>query len=121
MGDVGAYFADFCAKVGEAMRKTYEILLFVGETVHFPAVFRWIGGGRWLYSMLSALAADDGKKRFFLSNKSSIFLFSLVFQCFSGLVFPVCSVLHLRSRRGPAGDGAPCSLGAAGIGWSRRG
>ena len=30
VGDVGDYFADFCAKVGEVMRKTYEILLFVG-------------------------------------------------------------------------------------------
>ena len=121
MGDVGDYFADFCAKVVDVMRKTCEILLFVGETVLFLAVFRWLGGGRWLYSMLSAFAADDGKRGFFLSNKSSIFLFPLVFQCFSGLVFPVCSVLPLRSRRGPAGDGAPCSLGAAWIGWSRRG
>ena len=79
MGDVGAYFADFCAKVGEVMRKTYEILLFVGkvirktcsifaicgETVQFLAVFRWLGVGRWLYSMLSAFAADDGKSGFF--------------------------------------------------------
>ena len=64
MGDVGAYFADFCVKVGEVMRKTYEILLFVGETVLFPAVFRWLGGCRWLYSMLSAFAADDGKSGF---------------------------------------------------------
>lgn len=124
VGDVGAYFADFCVKVGEVMLKTHDILLFVGrvirktclifavcgETVLFLAVFRWLGGGRWLYSMLSAFAADDGKKRFFLSNKSSIFVFSLVLQRFSGLVFPVCSVLHLRSRRGPAGDGTPCSL-----------
>ena len=135
MGDVGDYFADFCAKVGDVMRKTYWILLLVGEvirktcsifaicgeTVQFLAVFRWLGGCRWLYSMLSAFAADDGKKRFFLSNKSSIFLFSLVLQRFSGLVFPVCSVLQLRSRRGPAGDGTPCSLAAAWIGWSRRG
>lgn len=65
MGDVGAYFVDFCAKVGEVMRKTYEILLFVGETVLFLAVFRWLGGCRWLYSMLSAFAADDGKSGFF--------------------------------------------------------
>ena len=65
MGDVGAYFADFCAKVGEVMRKTYEILLFVVETVLFLAVFRRLGGGRWLYSMLSAFAADDGKSGFF--------------------------------------------------------
>ena len=65
MGDVGACFADFCAKVGEVMRKTCEILLFVGETVLFLAVFRWLGGGRWLYSMLSAFAADDGKSGFF--------------------------------------------------------
>ena len=79
VGDVGAYFADFCAKVGEVMRKTYWILLFVGEvirktcsifaicgeTVRFLAVFRWLGGGRWLYSMLSAFAADDVKSGFF--------------------------------------------------------
>ena len=65
MGDVGAYFADFCAKVGEVIRKTYWILLFVGETVLFLAVFRWLGVGRWLYSMLSAFAADDGKSGFF--------------------------------------------------------
>ena len=65
VGEVGAYFADFCAKVGEVMRKTCEILLFVGETVLFLAVFRWLGGGRWLYSMLSAFAADDGKSGFF--------------------------------------------------------
>ena len=65
MGDVGAYFAYFCAKVGEAMRKTYGILLFVGETVLFLAVFRWLGGGRWLYSMLSAFAAEDRKSGFF--------------------------------------------------------
>ena len=121
MGDAGAYFADFCAKVGKVMRKTYGILLFVGETVLFLAVFRWLGGGRWLYSMLSAFAADDEKCGFFLSNKSSIFVFSLVLQRFSGLVFPVCSVLQLRSRRGPAGDGAPCSLAVSWIGWSRRG
>ena len=102
MVDVGAYFADFCAKVEEVMRKTYWILLFVGEAVLFLAVFRWLGGGLWLYSMFSAFAADDGKSGFFLSNKSSIFLFSLVLQRFSGLVFPVCSVLRFRSRRGPA-------------------
>ena len=65
MGDVGAYFADFCAKVVEVMRKNYEILLFVGEIVLFLAVFRWLGGGRWLHSMLSAFAADDGKNGFF--------------------------------------------------------
>ena len=65
MGDVGDYFADFCAKVVEAMRKTYGILLFVGETVLFLAVFRWLGGCRWLYSMLSAFAADDVKSGFF--------------------------------------------------------
>ena len=65
VGEVGAYFADFCAKVGEVMRKTCEILLFVGETVLFLAVFRWLGGGRWLYSTLSAFAADDGKSGFF--------------------------------------------------------
>ena len=65
MGDVGACFADFCAKVGEVMRKTYEILLFVVETVLFLAVFRWLGGVRWLHSMLSAFAADDGKSGFF--------------------------------------------------------
>ena len=65
VGDVGDYFADFCAKVGEVMRKTYGILLFVGETVLFLAVFRWLGGVRWLYSMLSAFAADDGKSGFF--------------------------------------------------------
>ena len=65
VGDVGAYFADFCAKVGEVMRKTYWILLFVGEIVLFMAVIRWLGGGRWLYSMLSAFAADDGKSGFF--------------------------------------------------------
>ena len=65
MGDVGAYFADFCAKVGNVMRKTYGILLFVGETVLFLAVFRWLCGCRWLYSMLSAFAADDGKRGFF--------------------------------------------------------
>ena len=65
MGDVGDYFADFCAKVVDVMRKTCEILLFVGETVLFLAVFRWLGGGRWLYSMLSAFAADDGKSGFF--------------------------------------------------------
>ena len=41
-------------------------------------------------------------KAVFLSNKSSIFLFSLVFQRFSGSVFPVCSVLRFRSCRGPA-------------------
>ena len=87
---------------GEIDAKSYEILPFVGETVLFLAVFRWLGVGRWLYSMLSAFAADDGKKRFFLSNKSSIFLFSLVLQRFSGLVFPVCSVLRCRSCRGPA-------------------
>ena len=65
VGDVGAYFANFCAKVGEVMRKTYEILLFVGETVLFLAVFRWLGGCRWLHSMPSAFAADDGKSGFF--------------------------------------------------------
>ena len=65
MGDVGAYFADFCAKVGKVMRKTYGILLFVGEAVLVLAVFRWLGGGRWLYSMPSAFAADDGKSGFF--------------------------------------------------------
>ena len=37
----------------------------VGEIVLFLAVFRWLGGGRWLYSMLSAFAADDGKSGFF--------------------------------------------------------
>lgn len=47
------------------MRKTYWILLFVGETVLFLAVFRWLGGGRWLYSMLSAFAADVEKIGFF--------------------------------------------------------
>ena len=65
MGDVGAYFADFCVKVGEVMLKGYDILLFVGDAVQFLAVFRWLGGGRWLYSMLSAFAADDGKRGFF--------------------------------------------------------
>ena len=65
MGDVGDYFADFCAKVGEVMRKICEILLFVGETVLFLAVFRWLGVCRWLYSMLSAFAADDVKSGFF--------------------------------------------------------
>ena len=65
VGAVGAYFADFCAKVGEVMRKTYWILLFVGETVLFLAVFRWLGGCRWLHSMLSAFASDDGKSGFF--------------------------------------------------------
>ena len=65
VGEVGAYFADFCTKVGEVVRKTYEILLFVVETVLFLAVFRWLGVGRWLYSMLSAFAADDGKSGFF--------------------------------------------------------
>ena len=65
VGDVGDYFADFCAKVGEVMRKTCGILLFVGEAVLFLAVFRWLGGGRWLHSMPSAFAADDGKSGFF--------------------------------------------------------
>ena len=89
------------AVCGEIDAKSYEILLFVVETVLFLAVFRWLGGGRWPYSMLSAFAADD-RKSGFLSNKSSIFLFSLVLQRFSGLVFPVCSVLRFRSCRGPA-------------------
>ena len=65
MGDVGACFADFCAKVGEVMRKTYEILLFGGDIVLFLAVCRWLGGGRGLHSMPSAFAADDGKSGFF--------------------------------------------------------
>ena len=65
MGDVGAYFDDFCAKVGEVIRKTYLILLFVGDAVLFLAVFRWLGGCRWLHSMPSAFAADDGKSGFF--------------------------------------------------------
>ena len=41
MGDVGAYFADFCAKVGKVMRKTYGILLFVGMLCYF---WRSFGG-----------------------------------------------------------------------------
>ena len=41
MGDVGDYFADFCAKVVEVMRKTYEILLFVGGLCNF---WRSFGG-----------------------------------------------------------------------------
>ena len=41
VGDVGAYFADFCAKVGEVMRKTYWILLFVGRLCYF---WRSFGG-----------------------------------------------------------------------------
>ena len=65
MGDVDAHFADFCAKVEEVMRKTYWILLFVGDVVLFLAVFRWLGGCRWLHSMPSAFAADDGKSGFF--------------------------------------------------------
>ena len=55
VGDVGSYFADFCAKVGmryeklmrfllfvgELMRKTCEILLFVGRLCYF---WRSFGG-----------------------------------------------------------------------------
>ena len=41
VGDVGAYFADFCAKVVEVMRKTYGILLFVGRLCYF---WRSFGG-----------------------------------------------------------------------------
>ena len=41
VGDVGDYFADFCAKVEEVMRKTYEILLFVGRLCYF---WRSFGG-----------------------------------------------------------------------------
>ena len=65
VGEVGAYFADFCAKVGEVIRKTYSIFAICGEIVQFLAVFRWLGGCRWLHSMLSAFAADDGKSGFF--------------------------------------------------------
>ena len=53
------------AVCGEIDAKSYEILLFVGDVVLFLAVFRWLGGGRWLHSMPSAFAADDEKSGFF--------------------------------------------------------
>lgn len=45
VGDVGAYFADFCVKVGEVMRKNYEIFLFVGVDC---AIFGGLSVAWWL-------------------------------------------------------------------------
>ena len=45
VGYVGAYFADFCAKVGDVMRKTYWILLLVGEVMRKTyEILLFVGG-----------------------------------------------------------------------------
>ena len=55
----------FARKWGSDAQNLCDFCCLWGETVLFLAVFRWLGGGRWLYSILSAFAADDGKSGFF--------------------------------------------------------